>query len=334
VTVRAYDWDGLHRAMGRSDYADDLAAAVQARPDLVPSVPVPGVAGLEQRVSALEAGSGGVSPWVVPSGGDDTSMLNDLAAEAAATNSGVLRLEGSFRTDGPVVFECHVDALGAELWSTAEIAIQVGRPGVVTGHKTLRLPRVLSTAPYEIGSVGIRLVAAKGCDIDVDVYRKASALLFGAEGQGVAYNTVNVRTLRGLEPLVIEDVGPDGWNRENTLIGGQYQTDRLDVDGRPFDPDVDPPTGTVIRIEGYCNGFCFVNPSIEGNGLEWMIDCNGPFNEWLLPRTEGDRKRFRFRGYGSGNTVVGGYGAASVEIVEEGNARGLNWFYGGYRIGG
>jgi len=260
-------------------------------------MPVPGLSALEARVAALEAGPPVAgSPYVTPSGGDDTQMLNDLAADAADTDTGVLRLEGRFQASEPVVLRCHVDALGADLVSSASVGIQVGLPGVNLFNKTMRLPRVMAAgSEIDPGAVGLKMVAVKQSEITANVYRFGKALFLSVSSAYLLRNSLRVSAL-----------------------------------------DYNEGGGATIRIEGYSNGMTFLNPSVEGADLEWMIDCNGPYNTFLQPRTEryGTPARVRFRGYGYGNTVVGGYGAGSVEIVEEGDAVGQNTFVGDYQIAG
>jgi hypothetical protein len=269
---------------------------------------------------------GAVADWD-GSTGTDASAAIQSAANDARDNDGTLRIRtGDYRIVTGILIQCAVDAEeGARFFvDGAPVGITVGTSSVSCDTKTINFPKILqanvdyTVDPGVLGtSIGIKIVAADACVFNVPQIKQFSfGLDIGSDSQGVSYNTFFLGSLSSNAVNLSFRPETSGWANQNTFIGGRY--------GAAYASS--PQTGfRQIYLKAATNtpnANVFLNPSLEGTGPEWHIDCSGIDNMFINPRLEvtDGNATVRWNDTAQGNVIEGGYDAEQLDVTSSGTA--------------
>jgi Pectate lyase superfamily protein len=213
--------------------------------------------------------------------GNDTGAMPDHPLDEYGGSAMVVAI-GTFVTSRPIVIGTHFDgSRGTFLVKGSPAAgVRVAAAGnAILGRKVIRLPEIINTAnaaPPNNRGIGVQIVNAQFCEFHV---RKIQAWQTGIDVVGLNEGTAWCRfylgwiynNTVGLSLTVVSN----GWVNENQFHGGSFSISR----------GVNLPGTRYIKV-GRCNNNTFYSNALEGDAVEYHIECGGRFNLWFMPRLE------------------------------------------------
>ena len=160
-------------------------------------------------------------------------------------------------------------------------------PRVIAGNKVI--PGWGSVA----GTVGAKADNLNSCAqiIVPHIQGFETGLLVYGQGNGCAYNTFQMGQLDNNKINLRIDADATGWSNQNTYIGGRYSHESAEgvaVAGARH----------VLMIAGLpnpINNNLWLNPSLEGNTAEFIVDAAGSANSFISARYEATPPRIRWQ---------------------------------------
>ena len=257
-------------------------------------------------------------------------VTDDTAAIQAAINycntSGAILMgaPGDYRVTSTLVMNCNGNMGEMTILANATLVSPVIVYGGSTSttydfNKSMVFPQVENTGrvPGFWGTgTGIEIRNTDACIFTVPrIEYFENGLRCGGQSEGCAYNTIFLQYVyQNKINVLCQPKDATGWCTQNVFIGGRlgFSPSNFVSSGysgsciiamRQFDPD--------SGIQGGINHCTFINVSLESDVVEFMIDCQGNYNQFQNMRYEGlGTKRIRY--YSSAvqgttdNLVIGG----------------------------
>jgi hypothetical protein len=270
-------------------------------------------------------------------------VTDDTAAIQAAINycntSGAILMgaPGDYRVTSTLVMNCNGNMGEMTILANATLVSPVIVYGGSTSttydfNKSMVFPQVENTGrvPGFWGTgTGIEIRNTDACIFTVPrIEYFENGLRCGGLSEGCAYNTIFLQYIyQNKINVLCQPKDTIGWCTQNVFIGGRLgfspsqfvssgYTGSCNIAMRQFNPN--------SGIQGGINHCTFINVSLESDVVEFMIDCQGNYNQFQNMRYEGlGTKRIRY--YSSAvqgttdNLVIGGTQNESVVYVFAGS---------------
>jgi hypothetical protein len=255
---------------------------------------------------------------------DDTAAIQ-AAINYCNTSGAILNgAPGDYRVTSTLVMNCNGNMGEMTILANATLVSPVIVYGGSTSttfdfNKSMVFPQVENTGrvPGFWGTgTGIEIRNTDACIFTVPrIEYFENGLRCGGQSEGCAYNTIFLQYVyQNKINVLCQPKDATGWCTQNVFIGGRlgFSPSNFVSSGysgsciiamRQFDPD--------SGIQGGINHCTFINVSLESDVVEFMIDCQGNYNQFQNMRYEGlGTKRIRY--YSSAtqgttdNLVIGG----------------------------
>jgi hypothetical protein len=276
---------------------------------------------LEGQYAQAVADSGIPQGVVYPAGaslGSFTMEALQAACDEAFTTGKRVVASGALTSSSTLTIKCSADMTGLTFtYMGAGVAVQLGDPALNNRRLSVRLPQILNGNKVAgtgwagvAGSVGVKAVNLVTCP-DVMVPRITgfeTGLLVYGQGEGNVYNTYTIGNLENNQVNLRLDADATGWANQNTFIGGCYSHESIEGTAVAGTRHIVMTAGLANTI----NNNTWLNPSVEGETAEFIVDFAGSYNMIINGRYEASVPRIRWQNASFRNMILWGYGAHNI----------------------
>lgn len=236
------------------------------------------------------------------------------ACDSAATFGTRVWAAGSITTDQTLTVRSDADLGGLTInYTGSSVAVRLGTESGVTWRLNVVLPRIFAANKggagwaSVAGTVGVDAVNLNSCvRIDVPhIEGFETGLQVRGQGQGNSYNTFAIGHLANNKINHSLTANSTGWSNQNTYIGGRFGHNSAEGTNTSGTAHVRMAAGITNPI----NNNVWINPSLEGNTAEWIVDFAGSYNVIVSGRYEAASPKIRWQNSAVANLVLWGYNA-------------------------
>ncbi len=273
----------------------------------------------EKQASGVAFSDLALQPGVDATGATECGAAINTGLEVIRAAGMRAYAKGTFQSSVTIIIQGHADLSDAILnYTGTTVGTQVGTAtdGVVLESKRIALWRVVCVnkppTGWLAGSIGVKVINANCCHISTQgVSGFETDLLAYGQAQGTVHTYFDVGEMsHGKRGLVLASES-GGWVNSNTFGGSFRLLQNPAVEGTNV-----AGARQILLDSPSCNNNVFVNPAVEGDVAEYMIDVDqGYYNLFIAPRFEVDSVTPRVR-WGAGavaNRILDGYRAHIVE---------------------
>jgi hypothetical protein len=271
---------------------------------------------------------------------DDTAAIIAAATESAASGRRLVSGPRTYLVSETVTLTHDADLALATFRTTAtDLApvLSVGVTGSLTRKKLICLPAVLGAGKSGLGNgtwgsdIGVRLLNVLESEIHVrHIQGFGTGLSVHSDTSGGSvYNNIHIQHLDNNKINLSLTATGAGWTNENNFYGGRFSMNSGEgsaISGARhifIGDHTNPP-----------NHHRFYGQSIEAEGPEYHVECQGPYNYFTFLRWEASPPKALFTGANSfRNAIILGYNAHSIVITlaNGGGSRLVRWDSAGLR---
>lgn len=243
------------------------------------------------------------------------------ACSAAASEGKRVWAAGEITTSSTLVVTSDADLGGLTInYTGSDAAVQLGVTNTFTFRLNVRLPKVIAANKGAVGggwglvagTVGVRAVNLNSCSEIVvpHIQDFETGLLVYGQGEGNSYNNFLIGHLSNNKVNLKLDADATGWANQNQFYGGRYSHESAEgtnVSG----------VRQILMVAGIANPIntnVWVNPSLEGETAEYIVDFAGTANVFVSARFEATGPRVRWQNGSTRNLIMWGYN--THQIVE------------------